>query len=398
MDPFRIEIPQQDLDDLHHKLANTRWPTEHPDTTWNRGVPQHYLKELTEYWHTTYNWRTAEAHLNTYPQYTTTIDGTNIHYLHIRSPEPHALPLLITHGWPGSFTEFLTIIEPLTNPRKHNANPHDAFHLVIPTIPGFGFSGPTPDTGWTIPRVAQTWTTLMHRLNYHHYAVQGGDLGALISLEVCGQDAGVIGAHVNFLITRPSGADGELDNLSAQDRARLARIRQFDEDQPGYMKLQSTRPRTLSYGLTDSPVGQLAWIIEKFKEWTDSDKAPEDAINRDQLLTNVMIYWLTATAGTSADLYFEIGEQIRAALAGHDDPGRAPVRCEVPVGVAVFPHDIVAPIRQLADREFPNITHWTEFDRGGHFAAMEQPGLLIEDVRDFLRQHRGKARPASTTS
>uniref|UniRef100_UPI001476548E epoxide hydrolase family protein n=1 Tax=Amycolatopsis palatopharyngis TaxID=187982 RepID=UPI001476548E len=161
MDPFRIEIPQQDLDDLHHKLANTRWPTEHPDTTWNRGVPQHYLKELTEYWHTTYNWRTAEAHLNTYPQYTTTIDGTNIHYLHIRSPEPHALPLLITHGWPGSFTEFLTIIEPLTNPRKHNANPHDAFHLVIPTIPGFGFSGPTPDTGWTIPLVAQTWTTLM---------------------------------------------------------------------------------------------------------------------------------------------------------------------------------------------------------------------------------------------
>uniref|UniRef100_UPI000E224F73 alpha/beta fold hydrolase n=1 Tax=Amycolatopsis palatopharyngis TaxID=187982 RepID=UPI000E224F73 len=251
-----------------------------------------------------------------------------------------------------------------------------------PTIPGFGFSGPTPDTGWTIPRVAQTWTTLMHRLNYHHYAVQGGDLGALISLEVCGQDAGVIGAHVNFLITRPSGADGELDNLSAQDRSRLARIRQFDEDQPGYMKLQSTRPRTLSYGLTDSPVGQLAWIIEKFKEWTDSDKAPEDAINRDQLLTNVMIYWLTATAGTSADFYFDNADVMPTAPT----PPSPPPPLSVPLGVAVFPGDAALPIRRFAEPGFPNIVQWSEFDRGGHFPAMEVPDLLVEDLRSFARK------------
>src|SRR6266487_4663652 len=333
MEPFRIEIPQAHLDDLHRRLADTRWPDELPGVGWERGVPLGYLKELAEYWRTSYDWRAAEARLNQFPQFTTVIDGANVHLLHVRSPEPQALPLLLTHGWPGSVAEFLDVIGPLTDPGAH-----------------------------------------------------GGDSGALISLTLAGMHPEhLAGVHVNFLITPPPGDPSQLAGLSESEQARLGRMSQFVADLSGYMKLQSTRPQTLSYGLTDSPVGQLAWVVEKFREWTDSAKVPEDAVDRDQLLTNVMLYWLTATAGSSAQLYVETAELLPIAAV----PPPPPPPLTVPLGVAVFPHDISLPIRRFADRAFPKIVHWTEFDRGGHFAAMEEPDLFVGDLRAFARTLKG---------
>jgi pimeloyl-ACP methyl ester carboxylesterase len=382
MVPFRVEIPQADLDDLHRRLDSTRWPDELPGAGWSRGVPLGYLKELAAYWHTSYDWRAAEARLNQFPQFTTVIDGTNVHLLHVRSPEPRALPLLLTHGWPGSVAEFLHVIGPLTDPGAHGGDPADAFHLVIPTIPGYGFSGPTGQPGWEFARIANAWAELMRRLGYHRYAAQGGDVGALISLALAGLHPDrVAGVHVNFLPTPPPGDPSQLAGLSEPEQARLGRMSWFAADLSGYMKVQSTRPQTLAYGLTDSPAGQLAWIVEKFREWTDSTEVPEDAAGRDQLLTNVMLYWLTATAGSSAQLYVETAELLPIAAVPPPPPPPLPV----PLGVAVFPHDILLPIRRFADRRFPKIVQWTEFDRGGHFAAMEEPGLLVGDLRAFAR-------------
>jgi microsomal epoxide hydrolase len=383
MRPYKIQIPQSALTDLRRRIADTRWPAELPDVEWERGVPSRYLKELAYYWRTMYDWRTAEARLNNYPQFLTEIDGSDVHFLHIRSPEPTALPLLLTHGWPGSVAEFLDIIGPLSDPRAHGADPADAFHLVIPSIPGFGFSGPHRDIGWGTHRVAVAWAELMRRLGYNRYAAQGGDVGSVISLELGRVDAEhVVGVHVNMLMTFPSGDPTELADLTESDQARLAQMSRFDTELSGYMKLQSTRPQTLSYALTDSPVGQLAWIVEKFWDWTDSKTAPEDAVGRDQLLTIVTIYWLTATAGSSAQLYYEDAASLRRiGTTG----GALPPPVTVPVGVAVFPHDILVPIRRLADRDLPTITHWTEFERGGHFAALEQPESLVTDVRAFAR-------------
>ena len=386
MEPFRIEIPQADLDDLHRRLDSTRWPGELPGVGWSRGVPLGYLKELAEYWRTSYDWRAAEAQLNQFPQFTTVIDGANVHLLHVRSPEPQALPLLLTHGWPGSVAEFLDVIGPLTDPGAHGGDPADAFHLVIPTIPGYGFSGPTGQPGWNFARIATAWAELMRRLGYDRYAAQGGDVGALISLTLAGMHPEhLAGVHVNFLITPPPGDPSQLAGLSEPEQARLGRMSQFVAERSGYMKLQSTRPQTLAYGLTDSPVGQLAWVVEKFREWTDSAKVPEDAVDRDQLLTNVMLYWLTATAGSSAQLYVETAELLPIAAV----PPPSPPPLTVPLGVAVFPHDIVLPIRRFADRAFPTIVQWTEFDRGGHFAAMEEPDLFVGDLRAFARVVKG---------
>jgi epoxide hydrolase len=392
MDPFRIEIPQADLDDLHRRLADTRWPDELPGVGWSRGVPLRYLKELAEYWRTSYDWRAAEARLNQFPQFTTVIDGANVHLLDVRSPEPQALPLLLTHGWPGSVAEFLDVIGPLTDPSAHGGDPADAFHLVIPTIPGYGFSGPTGQTGWNFPRIANAWAELMRRLGYDRYAAQGGDVGALISLALAGlHPERVAGVHVNFLITPPPDDRSQLAGLSESEQARLGRMSRFVADLSGYMKLQSTRPQTLAYGLTDSPVGQLAWVVEKFREWTDSAKVPEDAVDRDQLLTNVMLYWLTATAGSSAQLYVDTAELLPTAAV----PPSPPPPLTVPLGVAVFPHDIFLPIRRFADAAFPTIVHWTEFERGGHFAAMEQPDLFVGDLRAFARTLKGLGRGGS---
>ncbi|MEV0186813.1 epoxide hydrolase family protein [Streptomyces sp. NPDC050625] len=389
MHPFRIDIPQAQLDDLNRRLDATRWPDELPGVGWDRGVPLGYLKELAEYWRTSFDWRAAEAQLNAHPQFTEEIDGARVHFLHVRSPEPDATPLLLTHGWPGSVAEFLDVIGPLTDPRAHGGDPADAFHLVIPSIPGYGFSSLT-ETGWDTARIARAWAELMARLGYDRYVAQGGDAGAVISLELGRIDPEhVAGVHVNMLMTFPSGDPAELAALDERDQARLGKLARFDAELSGYMKLQQTRPQTLAYALTDSPVGQLAWIVEKFLDWTGATALPEDAVDRDRLLTNVTIYWLTATAGSSAQFYYEGAAGVRAAAAGS-----VPPPLTVPVGVAVFPDDIFVPVRSLADRDIPTITHWTEFEQGGHFAALEQPAAVTGDIRAFARS----LRPVAVTA
>jgi pimeloyl-ACP methyl ester carboxylesterase len=370
--PFRIEISQADLDDLRDRLARTRWPDQLPGAGWDYGIPREYVQELAEYWRTGYEWRVHEARLNEFDQFITTIDGQRIHFLHVRSAEAGALPLIITHGWPGSVVEFTDIIGPLTDPKAFGGDPGDAFHLVIPSIPGYGFSGPTRDRGWDVPRVARAWATLMERLGYQRYGAQGGDWGSVISRELGLTAPGqVAGVHLNMLITRPPDDPGEL----TEEEARRLRVqREFRATGSGYSALQSTRPQTLAYGLTDSPAGQLAWITEKFGAWTDGG-LPHEAVDRDQLLTNVTLYWLTGTAGSSARLYYEVARSRSwnpRAVSG------------VPTGVAVFPREIAQPIRRFADLS-DNIVHWSEFDRGGHFAAMEVPDLLVGDVREFFR-------------
>jgi epoxide hydrolase len=380
MRPFVIDIPQEDIDDLRRRLGETRWPSEIAGAGWSRGVPLEYLKELAEYWRTSYDWRAAEARLNEFPQFMTEIDGVDVHFLHVRSPEPDARALILSHGWPGSVAEFLDVIKPLTDPRSYGGDPGQAFHLVIPSLPGFGFSGPVTEPGWDVMRIARAWIELMHRLGYDRYTVHGGDLGVWISLTMAAMDSEhVDAAHVNFLVTPPSGDPAELAGLSEQDMGRLGMMMDWAVRDSGYMKIQSTRPQTLAYALTDSPVGQLAWIVEKFWEWTDSEKVPEDAISRDQLLTNISIYWLTATAGSSAQLYYEMADQLPTAPT----PPPLPPPLPVPLGVAVYPHDAALPIRSLADSRFPNIVQWTEFDRGGHFPAMEEPDLFVQDLRSF---------------
>ncbi|MXQ53292.1 alpha/beta fold hydrolase [Shimazuella sp. KC615] len=370
--PFRISIPQSDLDDLKARLTQIRWPVELPDVEGNDGVPLGYMKELVEYWRTSYDWRKQETQLNEFPQFTTTIDGANIHFLHVRSPEKNAFPLILTHGWPGSIVEFLDIIGPLTDPRSYGEDPANAFHVVIPSIPGFGFSGPTPEKGWDIKRTARAWAELMKRLGYDRYGTQGGDLGSAISRTLGAVDPEhVCGVHLNYLFAIPKPND-KLSNLSKEEEDRITQLKCYLASPAGYMVLQSTRPQTLSYALTDSPVGQLAWIAEKFREWVD----PACPIGIDRLLTNVMIYWITGTAGSSARSYYENAQS-----------KRRPMPCPVPMGVAVFPYDLALPVRQLVESQY-DIVHWTEFDHGGHFAAMEVPDLLTEDLRDFFRRFR----------
>ncbi|NRQ38240.1 epoxide hydrolase [Nonomuraea sp. NN258] len=366
MTPFRIDIPQADLDDLRERLARTRLPVQIPGAGWERGVPAAYLKELLEHWAGGYDWREHEARLNAHPQFVTEIDGQRIHFLHVRSPEPDATPLLLTHGWPGSVVEFLDVIGPLSDPRAHGGDPADAFHLVIPSLPGFGFSAPLAEGGWNLRRIAKAWAALMAELGYDRYGAQGGDWGSGISVELGRVDAEhVLGVHVNMLLTFPTGAP-----LDAADQERLKRIEHYEKELSGYMRIQATRPQTLGFGLADSPAGQLAWIAEKFTEWTDQD------VDRDRLLTNVSLYWFTNTADSSAQIYWEFA---RAWSMPEVSP--------TPLGVAVFPHDIALPIRALAEQT-NKVVHWTEFDRGGHFAAMEEPELLVGDIRMFFRSLR----------
>lgn len=360
-----------------------------PGAGWEYGIPRDYLMELVRYWRHEYDWRTAEARLNEWPQFTTTIDGAGIHFAHIRSPEPGATPLLITHGWPGSIVEFTEVVGPLTDPRAHGGDPSDAFHLVLPSIPGFGFSGPTRETGWEFRRVAAAFAELMRRLGYQRYGVQGGDWGSLISRELGRtRPEQVIGVHLNLLPRSAATEEPDADllaRLSPAERDRTLaswrRTQEWDRDSGGYAAIQSTRPQTLAYGLTDSPVGQLAWIAEKFKEWTDSSTRPEDAIDRDHLLTNVMLYWLTRTAGSSGRIYYE---------RAHSDYWETPPEpSAAPTALAVFPRDNFIPLRHIAEQT-NNIVRWTEFDRGGHFAAMEAPELLVGDIRAFFRQLRAQ--------
>ncbi len=360
--PFRIEISDADLADLRDRLAATRWPVEVAGTGWERGVPSGYLKELAAYWRDGFDWRAQEQALNAYPQFTTAIDSANVHFLHLRSDNEDALPLLLLHGWPGSFLEFLDLVPLLT----------DEFHLVIPSLPGYGFSGPVTETGWTDGRSAAVLAELMDRLGYDRYGVQGGDVSGFIGPEV-GRVAPdhVVGVHVNALVTFPSG---DLDGLTESEQRRMAIFESFQQELGGYLQLQGTRPQTVSYGLTDSPTAQLAWIVEKFKDWTDpASELPEDAVDRDRLLTNVSLYWFTNTASSTAHTYYE---------RFHDAEAWAPrERSTVPTAVANFTTDIA--IRRFADPAH-TIVRWTEFDRGGHFAALEAPDLLAADVRAFF--------------
>jgi pimeloyl-ACP methyl ester carboxylesterase len=377
--PFRIEIPQSDLDDLRDRLARTRWP-QLVSSGWERGVPVAYLQELADYWATSYDWRAHEAKLNEHPQYVTTIDGQDIHFLHVRSPQPDALPLLLTHGWPGSFVEFLEVIGPLTDPKAHGGDPADAFHLVIPSVPGFGFSQPLREPGWTTDRIARAFAELMSRLGYRRYGAQGGDFGAFVSPALGGIDPErVVGVHVNAATVGfiPFGEvdEAEQATFTGAEKARLARLGNYLSEGNGYFQIQATRPQTLAYGLSDSPVGQLAWIMEKFKEWTHpSTDLPETAIDRDHMLTNVTLYWLTGTGGSSANVYYE---------GMHS--GEWPTPSTVPTGVAVFAEDVA--IRRYSEGNH-QIVHWSDFERGGHFAAMEVPDLLVGDVREFFRKVR----------
>jgi epoxide hydrolase len=371
IEEFRIDIPQAELDDLRERLARTRWPDQIPGSGWAYGITLDDVRELAEYWGGGYDWRVHERRLNGFAQFTTEIDEQTVHFLHIRSAVPGAIPLIMTHGWPGSVVEFTEVIGPLTNPGAHGGDPRDAFHLVVPSIPGFGFSGPTRARGWDVARVARGWHELMRRLGYERYGAQGGDWGSGISRELGVQvPEHIIGVHLNMLA--PVG--DEPPDLDARDRSRIERLRKFRVTGSGYSAIQSTRPQTVGYGLTDSPAGQLAWIAEKFGEWTDGGLA---AVDRDQMLTNISVYWLTRTAGSSARLYYETAAA-RAASGG------GPRLSTVPTGVAVFPEEIAAPVRRLAEQS-NHIVHWSEFDRGGHFAAMEEPDLLVGDVRAFFR-------------
>jgi len=377
--PYTINVPEVELRDLRERLSRTRWPDDLSGVGWEYGVPASSLRELAEHWRSGYDWRAQESRLNQYPQFTTTLDGQKIHFLHVRSPHRDALPLILTHGWPGSVAEFLEVIGPLSDPRAHDGDLADAFHLVIPSLPGFGFSGPTHEKGWNVARVAAAWATLMERLGYQRYGAQGGDMGALVSPELAYADPDhVVGIHLNAATVGfiPWGEVdmAELETFSETEKASLARLKKFLSEGNGYFQIQATRPQTLAYGLHDSPVGQLAWMVDKFHEWTHGPM--EKAISRELILTNVMFYWLTGTGGSSARMYYE-------NMHATANWGRPPSR--VPVGVAHFAEDVA--IRRYGEKTH-NIVHWSDFDRGGHFAAMEAPDLLVNDVREFFRPYR----------
>jgi epoxide hydrolase len=387
--PFTIDIPQADLDDLRDRLTRSRWPEELPGVGWSRGVPLGYLKELADYWRTRYDWRKHEAKLNQFPQFTTEIDGQKIHFLHVRSPEPHALPLLMTHGWPSSFVEFLKVIGPLTDPRAHGGEVTDAFHLIIPSLPGYAFSTPVHAAGWgNLFRVAQAWAELMRRLGYQRYAVQGTDVGSGVAGLLAMVDAErVVGTHLTGTVAAmPLGPSVELDGLSQADRVRGERFNAFQAEGIGYLHIQATRPQTLAYSLNDTPIGQLAWIVEKFQEWTDpAAHLPEDAVDRDQLLTNASIYWFTGAGASSAHAIYEGMQAYREMVAWQSQGTGAQEGTQwgPPRGVAVFAADTT--IRPLFDPGNA-IEHWSEFERGGHFPAMEVPELLVEDIRAFFHR------------
>lgn len=369
--PFRIEVAHADVDGLRDRLRKTRWPDELPGAGWDYGIPLAYVRELSGYWAGEYDWRKNEARLNAFPQFTTSIDGQNVHFLHVRSMEQNALPLLLTHGWPGSVVEFMKVIGPLVDPVAHGGSAADAFHVVAPSIPGYGFSGPTTERGWDVKRVASAFAQLMRRLGYSRYGAQGGDWGSAISRQLGLLDTEhVIGVHLNTLATAPSGDPEDLRALTENEKGYIEAANRFRQQGSGYFMIQGSRPQTLSYGLADSPAGLLAWIGEKFHEWSDQP------IDRDQMLTNISVYWFTGTANSAARLYYEFG---------HSGSSWGKVEMStVPTGVAVFPGEIAPPIRRFAERS-NNIVQWTEFDRGGHFAAMEMPDELVSDVRSFFR-------------
>ncbi|TPG33811.1 epoxide hydrolase family protein [Mycolicibacterium hodleri] len=370
VEPFRIDVPDDVLADLRRRLANTRWPEPECVDDWSQGIPLAYARELAAYWGNDYDWRPREAALNRFDQFTTEIDGLSIHFVHQRSRHPDALPLVITHGWPGSIVEFHKVIAPLTDPTAHGGRAQDAFHVVCPSLPGYGFSGKPTSTGWNTNRIAQAWETLMVRLGYDRYGAQGGDWGAAVTTDIGRNIGHCIGIHTNMPSGRPP--TGAVEKPTDEEKTALAALKHYRDVDSGYFKQQATRPQTLGYGLVDSPVAQLAWIIEKFWSWTDCDGHPENALSRDELLDNVMLYWVTASGASSARLYWE-------SMAAFGSGGRV----ELPTGVASFPKEISRPPRAWCEANY-NITHWTTMPRGGHFAAFEQPELWVDDVRAFF--------------
>ena len=374
--PFRIAVDDGVLADLRARLHHTRWPEAELVDGWRQGVPRAWLQAICRYWADGYDWRAREALLNRFAQFTTLIDGLDIHFIHQRSPHADAMPLLLTHGWPGSVVEFQQVIAPLTDPTAHGGNAADAFHVVCPSLPGFGFSAKPATTGWGVDRIAAAWATLMARLGYARYGAQGGDWGSAVTSALGAHDpAHCAGIHVTLAMgSRPAvgdepGAEPTPGELQALQRAKF--YRDWDS---GYAKQQATRPQTLGYGLTDSPAGQAAWILEKFWAWTDHDGDPLNLLGRDELLDNVMLYWVTASAASSARLYWEsFGAGRRAAR---------PVT--IPTGVAVYPKEIVPPVRRWMADSHTDIRHWRVMPRGGHFAAFEQPALFVDDLRAFF--------------
>lgn len=368
--PFRIDIPQADLDDLVARLARTRWAEPETVDDWSQGVPRAYLEELCRYWAHGYDWRAREAALNRFPQFRTELDGLGIHFVHARSPHEDALPLLMTHGWPGSIVEFHKVIEPLTNPTAFGGDAADAFHVVCPSLPGYGFSDKPTRTGWTAHRIAEAWAALMARLGYARYAAQGGDWGAMVTSSIGWHDPDhLAGIHVNMPIAAPD-LSVELTEAERQALEAAARHRRWGT---GYSKQQSTRPQTLGYGLVDSPAGQCGWIIEKFWAWMDCDGHPEHVLTRDELLDNVMLYWLPGTGASSARLYWE----------SFTDVDLRPV--EVPAGCSIFPKEIFRSSRRWVESRYLDLRYWNELDRGGHFAAFEQPDLFVDELRACFR-------------
>ena len=372
---FQIAATDAQLEDLRRRLRETRWPERECVDDWSQGLPLVYAKEVATYWLEKYDWRAREALLNRFPQFKTEIDGLKIHFIHARSPHADATPLVVTHGWPGSIVEFQKVIEPLTNPTAHGGGAADAFHVVCPSLPGYGFSDKPTRGGWNVQRIARAWSQLMPRLGYQRYAAQGGDWGAAVTTCIGQQDpANCIGIHVNMPIAPPDPATA--DELTEQEKASVAAIKYYNDWDSGYSKQQSTRPQTLGYGIVDSPVGQMAWILEKFWAWTDCDGHPENVLTRNELLDNVMLYWLPATAASSARLYWESFRLMPTEAV------------TVASGCSIFPKEIFRASRRWVEKRYTKLVYFNELQKGGHFAAFEQPETYVREVRACFKRIR----------
>lgn len=370
--PQPYAVPEQAIADLKDRLARTRWPEKEAVADWSQGAPLAKVQALCEHWRERHDWRACEARLNAMNPSVTTIDGLDIHFLHLRSPEPDALPLVLTHGWPGSVLEFMKAVPMLADPRAHGGDARDAFHVVIPALPGYGLSGKPTKAGWKVPRIATAWIELMRRLGYDRFVAQGGDWGSAVTNALGSSgDPAVIAIHLNMVTLRPT--EQEIAEATPDEQAALASLNRYTKEGNGYAVEQASRPQTLGYALTDSPAGQAAWIYEKYWDWTDCDGDPENALTLDEMCDNIALYWFTASAASSARLYWE------SFRAFNGDPAT------VPVGCSIFPHEIFRASRRWAERRFPNLIHWNELEKGGHFAAWEQPEVFVDEVRTCFR-------------
>jgi pimeloyl-ACP methyl ester carboxylesterase len=381
--PYRIDVPEARLAQLRQRLAGTRWPEAETVSDWSQGVPLAYLRQLCGYWADGYDWRATEARLNALPQYRTVVDGLGIHFAHVRSPHPEALPLVVTNGWPGSLAEYLKVVGPLTDPTRYGGRPADAFHLVLPTLPGYGFSDKPTGTGWGVQRVAAAWAQLMRRLGYARYGAHGTDWGNSITTAIGQQDRGhVVGIHPVPPIAAPDPAT--FDNLTDTERTSLAALKHAQERESGYSAEQSTKPQTIGYALVDSPAALCAWIAEKYRSWTDHEGDLDSVVTRDELLDTVMLYWLPATGASSARLYWESFAQVSEWFSSSTVD-----TVDVPTGCSIFPRDVPRPSRRWAARRYTDIRYWKELERGGHFPALECPEVFVDELRAFFALVRG---------